>query len=138
MVGFVSFSAKCNSRLLLSSECVCPRVCVCVFVQVCVSVCVCVRVCMPHCWITGQRFQINSQFLPTCRPRKKTYPTTYSATLYLMTLTYFSKVKESNFDRLNTIMLQTITNRSNTTIVNILKVAYWLSIGVFTFDLGLL
>ena len=55
-----------------------------------------------------------------------------------MTFTYFWKVKNSNqghFGKLNVIMLQTVTDRTNVTIANTQEVAYWLSNDVNKFEL---
>ena len=71
-----------HSRLLLSS--------------VRVGVCVCVCVCVPRWWSGEKQIEINLPFFsPSYRPQKS-HPVKYSATLKLMTLTYFLKVKDSN------------------------------------------
>ena len=102
------FQAKCEellSRLLLSSVCMCDRV----------YACPCVYASFVDQWI-----EIIQQFF-TILKATKSHPTTYSAMLQLMTLTYFLKVKDSSrdhFGKLNVVLSHTMTNISNTTITN--------------------
>ena len=76
--------------------CVCVCVCVCVYVCVCMSVCVCVcasvrayKALMFYAKTVWDWFVASSM---NCS-LYKSHPTTQSATLYLTSLTFFSKVK---------------------------------------------
>ena len=76
-----------------------------------VSVCVCVCVCLVGETVENGLRQIRN-VLPRYRSHKS-HQTLYSATLYLMNLTYFLKVKDSNLDqlgRLNVVITQTVTD----------------------------
>ena len=69
-----------------------------------------------------KRFEINPPIFHHLVGKTALSVMLYLATLYLMTVTYFLKVKDSNrnqFGRLNVIISQTMTNRASITIANL-------------------
>ena len=99
----------------------------------CVCMCACVCVCLADGPIKNDLKSVSPFFQSPCKPQKR-HPTTYAATLELMTLTYFLKVKESNLDHLERLNL-IISKTEQTLQLATQEIAYWLSIGIFIFDL---
>ena len=109
---------------------------VCMFV--CTCVCVHVYVRMPRWSTSRKRLEINPTVSNHLVGHEKIRPTTYLATFYLMTLTYFLKVKDynrANFCRLYVVISQTV-KESKLSYCNTWEVVFLHSNGVYTFDIG--